>query len=64
MGMKSCPWLLAFKLTIFVVHLRGKACYKRGHSAQYSGFQLATSTFVLSILDIDFYSHKHCAFTT
>ena len=28
----------------------GKARYQRGYSAQYSGFKLATSTFVLSIL--------------
>ena len=29
----------------------GKARYQRGHSAQYNGFKLATSTFVLSILE-------------
>ena len=44
---------------------RGKARYQRGHSAQYNGFKLATSTFVLSILEFIFTaaSHKHCAFT-
>ena len=39
------------ELTIFMVVYRGKARYQRGHSAQYSGFKLATSTFVLSILE-------------
>ena len=34
-------------------------------SSSYSGFKLATSTFVLSILEFIFIvtSHKHCAFT-
>ena len=32
------------------VSLKGKARYQRGHSAQYSGFKFATSTFVLSVL--------------
>ena len=32
-----------------MVVLRGKAHYKCGHSAQYSGLKLATSTFVLSL---------------
>ena len=32
-----------------MVVYRGKARYQRGHSAQYSGFKLANSTFVLSI---------------
>ena len=43
----------------------GKARYQLGHIAQYSGFKLATSTFVLSILQFIFIaaSHKHCAFT-
>ena len=31
-----------------MVVLRDKARYQRGHSAQYSGFKLASSTFVLS----------------
>ena len=44
----NCPCPLAFMLTIFVVDLRGKACYQRGHSAHY--FKLANSTFVISIL--------------
>mgnify|MGYP001793933925 CR=1 FL=1 len=35
-----------------MIALRGKAHYQLGHSAQYSRFKLATSTFVLSILDI------------
>ena len=44
---------------------RGKAHYQRGHSAQYSGFHLDTSTFLLSILVFIFIatSHKHCTFT-
>ena len=52
-------------VTIFMVVLRGKAHYQRGHSAQYSGFKLATSTIVLSILKFVFIasSHKHYAFT-
>ena len=32
---------------------------QRGYSAQFSGFKLATCTFLLSI----YLSHKHCAFT-
>ena len=40
-----------------------KAPYQRGHSAQYSSFKLATSTFVLSILEFIATSHKHCSFT-
>ena len=46
-----------------MVVLRGNARYQRGHRAQYSGFKLATSTFVLSILEFIFVatSHKHCA---
>ena len=41
----------------FMVDLRGKAHNQRGHSAQYSGFTLVTSSFVLSILEWkhDFY---------
>ena len=35
----------------------GKTRYQRGHSAHYRGFKLATSTFVLSILDVDLYSY-------
>ena len=35
----------------FVVNLRSKVHYQRGHTAQYSGFKLAASTFVLSILE-------------
>ena len=42
-------------LTIYYGSLKGKARYQRGHSAQYSGFKLATSTFVLSVLDSDVY---------
>ena len=36
--------------------LRGKCCYQRGHKSLYCGFRLATSTFVLSILDVEFIS--------
>ena len=44
--------------------LRGKARYKRGHNAQYSGFKLATCTFVLFILEFFFIatSHEHLRF--
>ena len=31
----------------------GKASYQRRHSANYRGFKLARSTFVLSILDVN-----------
>ena len=48
---------LSFRLTIIMVDLRDKARYQRGHSAHYRNFKLATSTFVLSIIDVDFYSH-------
>ena len=56
---------LNYKLTTFIVFWRNKAYYQRGHSAQYSGVKLATSTFVLSILELIFTdtSNKHCAFT-
>ena len=37
-----------------MLDLRGKARYQRGHSAQCSGIKLATSTFVLSILEFIF----------
>ena len=40
-----------------MVVLMGKARYQRNHSAHYRGFKLATSMFVLSILDINLYSH-------
>ena len=33
-----------------VISKRGKARYKRGRGAQYSGFKLVTSTFVLSVI--------------
>ena len=38
---------------------------QRGYIAQYSGFKLVISTFVLSILEFMFIatSYKHCAFT-
>ena len=52
----------------FMVDLKGKAHYQRGHGAQDSGFKLATcsSTFVLFILDADLYNHinKHSIVTT
>ena len=38
---------------IFKVVLRGKARYQPGHSAQYSGFKLAGSTFASSILELE-----------
>ena len=44
-----------------MIVLRGKSHYQRGYNAQHSGFKLATSTFVVSILIAT--SHKHCAFT-
>ena len=51
-GQNSCPWLLAIKLTLFYGGFDwGKAHYQCGHSAQYSGFKLAASMFVLSILE-------------
>ena len=42
-----------------------KTRYQRSDSAQYSGFKLAASTFLLSILEFIFTatSHKHYAFT-
>ena len=48
-----------------MVDVGGKARYQRGHSdgreerhtAHYCRFKLATSTFVLSMLDNDFYSN-------
>ena len=43
------------KLTLRYYHMvdfRGKTRYQRGHSVHVSGFKLATSMFVLSILDI------------
>ena len=52
--------------SLFLCYFKGgKARYRRGHSVQYSGFKLATSTFVLSILELIFIatSHKHCPFT-
>ena len=42
---------------LFMVDLRGKALYQRGYTARYCGFKLATSTVVLSILDVYHYSH-------
>ena len=47
------------------VALRSKAYYQRGHKVHYSGFKLATSTFVLSILMFILIatSHSYCAFT-
>ena len=44
-----------------MVVLKGKACYQREHNAQNSGFNLATSKFVLSILVFIFIAtfHKH-----
>ena len=53
----SCPWLLAIRLTISYGRFRDKARYQRGHNALYRGFKLATSTFVLSTLDVYLYSH-------
>ena len=38
-----------------MVILRSKARNQCGHSAHYRGLKLATSTFVLSILDVDLY---------
>ena len=48
----QCLWDVAIKMKsdslFFMVVEMGKACYQCGHNAQYSGFKLATSTFVLS----------------
>ena len=41
----------------FMVVLRGKARYQRGHSAHYRDFKLATSTLMLCIFDVVLYSH-------
>ena len=41
----------------FVVVLRVKVRYQCGNNAHHRGFKLATNTFVLSILDVDLYSH-------
>ena len=32
-------------------------CYQRGHGAHIHGFKLATSTFVLSLLNVHLYYH-------
>ena len=40
-----------------MVDLKGKACYQLGLSAHFSGFKLATSMFVLSVLGVYNYSH-------
>ena len=47
-----------------MVVLRGKAYYQFGHSAQYSGFKIATGSFVVFVLEFIFIatSHKHFAF--
>ena len=37
--------------------LKDNARNQRGHSAYYHGFKLAICSFVLSILDVDLYSH-------
>ena len=41
-----------------MVDLGGNAYYQRGHSALYRGFKLATSTFVLSTLDVYLHSNN------
>ena len=63
-NISPCPWLLTIRLAFFMVVERDEARYQRGHSAQYSGFKLATSTFVLSILEFIVIAtfHKHCTF--
>ena len=45
-----------------MVVLMGKARYQSGHCVHYRGLKLATSTFVLSLLDADLYSHIQQAF--
>ena len=41
---------MAASIQYFIVRFEGKARYQRCHSAHFSGFKLATSTFMLSIL--------------
>ena len=52
----QCLWEVALKMNSSI---------DRKKRAQYSGFKLATSTFVLSMLEFIFIatSHKHCTFT-
>ena len=54
--------LKQLSMAVSMVVLRGKVCYHCDHSTHYSGFKLATSNFVLSILEFIFKvtSHKHC----
>ena len=51
---------------IFMVVLRVKARYRRSLSAYFSGFKLASSTHMLSILGVCLKatSHKHSTLTT
>ena len=42
---------------MFMIDVMDKACYQHGHGTHFRGFNLATSTFVLSILDVDLYSY-------
>ena len=47
--------IATFKLTIFMVYLRGKARNQDGHSANYRGLKL-TASYQLSRLDVDLYN--------
>ena len=61
-GRNNCPWLLTFRLTNIYGWLEGNALYQHCLSAHISGFNLPTSTNVLSILIIIF--NKHHSLTT
>ena len=41
--------LLVFRLTIFMVDVRGKARYRRVSSNDFNSYKLATRTFVISV---------------
>ena len=67
-GWNTVAYIQAEYYYIFIIDLRGTNLYQRGHSAQYSGFKLATSTLICAIYTWEFIfiatSHKHnCAFT-
>ena len=61
--MKTRPYTLVLKFALNELFDNRLAQRFKAH---YLGFKLASSTFVLSILDIDLIaiSHKHCAFNT
>ena len=53
----SCPWLLKIRLTIFYGSFKGLSPLPTWPQCPHSGFKLATSTFLLSILDVYLYQH-------